>query len=61
MGLPEELGVVKAGALADLLLVDGDPTKDVSVLRDSSRLLGIMKAGQWRKTPATRRRVQAAE
>jgi imidazolonepropionase-like amidohydrolase len=62
MGCPDELGVVKAGAYADLLLVDGDPTQDISILRDGARLLGIMKAGQWRKAPPRpARRAQAAE
>jgi imidazolonepropionase-like amidohydrolase len=33
-----EGGVVRVGAPADLLLVDGDPTDDVRVLQDRSRL-----------------------
>ena len=37
MGRPGELGVVTAGALADLLLVDGDPLADIGVLRGSRR------------------------
>ena len=40
-----ELGQVRAGFLADLLLVDGDPTGDVRLLQDRSRLLMIMKGG----------------
>jgi imidazolonepropionase-like amidohydrolase len=31
MGRPDELGVVRAGALADLLLVDGDPLADIAI------------------------------
>lgn len=61
MGLPDELGVIRSGALADLLLVDGDPTQDISILRDAQRLLGIMKGGEWRKRPARVRQAQAAE
>ncbi len=42
-----ELGVIATGALADLLLVDGDPLRDISVLlRQGERLDLIMKAGQ---------------
>ena len=34
---PDELGVVKDGYLADLLLVDGDPLANLSILRDPKR------------------------
>ena len=37
MGRPDELGSVKAGALADLLLVDGDPLADIAILQDRTR------------------------
>ena len=40
-----DIGTLKAGQRADLLLVDGDPLKDVSVLQDAQRLLLIMKDG----------------
>jgi imidazolonepropionase-like amidohydrolase len=52
MGMGHELGQIKVGYLADLLLVDGDPTRDVAILQDKSRLLGIMKAGRFHKAPA---------
>jgi imidazolonepropionase-like amidohydrolase len=40
----------RAGALADLLLVDGDPIADLSLLeRDGAALSVIMKAGQFHK------------
>jgi imidazolonepropionase-like amidohydrolase len=50
MGL--ETGQVREGYLADLLLVDGDPTRDVSILQDKNCLLMIMKGGQFHKAPA---------
>lgn len=40
-----ELGQVKPGFLADLLLVDGDPLQDVRVLQDRTRFAMIMKGG----------------
>lgn len=43
---PGELGVVREGALADLLLVDGDPLQDIGLLtRPESALPVIMKNG----------------
>jgi imidazolonepropionase-like amidohydrolase len=47
-----ELGAVKEGFLADLLLVDGDPLANLSILRDPKRLLAVMKDGQFAKAPA---------
>jgi imidazolonepropionase-like amidohydrolase len=52
MGMPGELGVVKAGAFADLLLVDGDPLGDIAILQDRSALRMIMKDGALHKAPA---------
>jgi imidazolonepropionase-like amidohydrolase len=52
MMMGDELGEIKEGYLADLLLVDGDPLADVSILQDQSRLLGIMKDGSFHKRPA---------
>jgi imidazolonepropionase-like amidohydrolase len=46
-----ELGQVREGYLADLLLVDGDPLQEVSILQDQTRLLGIMKDGSFHKRP----------
>lgn len=56
-----ELGVIKEGALADLLLVDGNPLDDLGILVDTSRLVMIMKNGQLYKneTGAAARRAAA--
>ena len=51
MGRPGELGVIKPGALADLLLVDGDPLADIAVLQDRHALRVIMKDGALHKAP----------
>ena len=43
---PGKLGVVEEGALADLLLVDGNPLENVSLVEDPDRnFLVIMKDG----------------
>src|SRR5690606_28672716 len=39
MCMGDELGMIKEGYLADLLLVDGDPIADVRILQDQKRLL----------------------
>ena len=52
MGKPGELGVVTAGALADLLLVDGDPLANIEVLQDRDALRMIMKDGALHKAPS---------
>jgi imidazolonepropionase-like amidohydrolase len=49
MGSGEKLGEVKEGYLADLLLVDGDPLADLSILLNPERLVVIMKDGQIHK------------
>jgi imidazolonepropionase-like amidohydrolase len=52
MGRPGELGLVTEGALADLLLVDGDPLADIAILQDRSALRMIMQDGRLHKAPA---------
>jgi len=54
MGKPGELGVVTTGALADLLVVDGDPLANIEVLQDRDALRMIMKDGALHKAPAAR-------
>jgi imidazolonepropionase-like amidohydrolase len=49
---PHELGLVKEGYLADLLLVDGDPLANLAILRDPKRILAVMKDGRFAKAPA---------
>jgi imidazolonepropionase-like amidohydrolase len=49
LGLGDQVGTIAAGKLADLLVVDGDPSRDVAVLKDRARLLAIMKDGVLHK------------
>jgi imidazolonepropionase-like amidohydrolase len=49
MGRSDDLGTVTEGKLADLLVVDGDPVSDISVLADSGRILAVMKDGHFVK------------
>ncbi len=63
MGLPGELGLIRKGYLADILLVEGNPLDDVRILQDRENLLAIMKDGDFHKSPPTTRTAyrQAAE
>jgi imidazolonepropionase-like amidohydrolase len=45
MGMGDELGLIREGYLADLLIVDGDPIADISVLKTPASLLAVMKGG----------------
>jgi imidazolonepropionase-like amidohydrolase len=51
MGRGSELGQVKPGYLADLLLVDGDPLGDIKRLQNPEALLAIMRDGRLHKGP----------
>ncbi len=49
-GLEGEVGAIVPGAYADLLVVDGDPYRDVGVLQhDGARMPAIMKGGTFFK------------
>jgi imidazolonepropionase-like amidohydrolase len=50
---PDELGKVQPGYLADLLLVDGDPLADITILQNHDALHYIMKDGKLHKENAT--------
>ena len=45
-----KLGVIAPGAHADLVVVEGDPTQDITILCDPDKaVVGVMKAGVWEK------------
>lgn len=51
MMMENELGKVQEDYLADLILVDGDPLADVTILQDKSRILAVMKDGEFHRAP----------
>ncbi|MGI5459979.1 amidohydrolase family protein [Streptomyces sp. CA-249302] len=52
MGMADQLGLVRPGFLADLVLVDGDPLAEIAILQDPARLAAIMKDGKLHKARA---------
>ena len=49
--MDQPVGQVKPGYLADLLLVEGDPTQDVRLLQDAANIKMIMLGGRMHKSP----------
>ena len=45
-GLAKEIGTVQRGKLADMIVVDGNLLKDITVLQDRSRIKLVMKEGK---------------
>lgn len=50
IGMGDELGTIAEGKLADLLVINGDPSQDISLLGAQDNFLAIMKGGQFIKT-----------
>ncbi len=50
---PDELGQVKPGYLADLLLIGGNPLENLSILTDASKIEFVMKDGVVYKDTGT--------
>jgi len=42
-----DVGEIRAGALADMLVLDGDPTADITVLQDPARRHAVIKDGAF--------------
>jgi imidazolonepropionase-like amidohydrolase len=47
-----DIGMLKPGWVADLLVVEGNPADDVRLLQDPANLRVIMQAGRFHKAPA---------
>ena len=54
MRMGDTLGQIREGFFADLLLVDGDPLADITVLQDKARILAVMKDGELHRAPQAR-------
>lgn len=51
MGMGDRLGQIRPGYLADLLLVDGNPIEDVTLLQQRDRIKAVMLDGNFWKMP----------
>jgi imidazolonepropionase-like amidohydrolase len=47
-----DIGMLKPGWIADVLVVRGNPAQDVRILQDRANLLAIMQSGRFHKAPA---------
>jgi hypothetical protein len=47
MGRKAEVGTLEKGKLADIVLLDADPVRDI---RNTQKIFRVMKAGQWVET-----------
>jgi len=45
-GLDNEIGIIEKGKLADIIVVDADPLKDIKILQDKNKIKMVMKEGK---------------
>jgi imidazolonepropionase-like amidohydrolase len=45
IGLERQVGTVEPGKLADLIVVEGDPLRDIKILGDKANILLVLKGG----------------
>ena len=46
LDMADMVGTIEPGKLADLLVIDGDPLQDITILQDVSRVKIVMKGGE---------------
>jgi imidazolonepropionase-like amidohydrolase len=47
IGIQDSVGTLKKGMQADLIVIGGNPLRRIELLRDKSRILGVMQAGRF--------------
>lgn len=46
IGAEDDLGVLAAGKLADIIVLDADPVADISVLKGGTHVVAVIKDGR---------------
>jgi imidazolonepropionase-like amidohydrolase len=54
IGIQDQVGTIEKGKLADLLLFEGNPLRRIDLLRDRSRIIGVMQSGRFVAGPLSR-------
>ena len=54
IGIQDQVGTIEKGKLADLLFFEGNPLRRIDLLRDRSRIMGVMQAGKFVAGPLSR-------
>jgi imidazolonepropionase-like amidohydrolase len=54
LGMQDSVGTIERGKQADLILIDGNPLRKIALLRNRSRLVGVMKGGRFVSGPLSR-------
>jgi imidazolonepropionase-like amidohydrolase len=52
MRMENEVGQIRPGFLADLLVLEGDPLADIRLFQDQDKILGVLKGGRFAKRSA---------
>jgi len=47
LGIEHLVGTIEVGKQADLLIVDGNPLKKISLLRDRDCIAGVIQGGRF--------------
>ena len=47
INIQRSIGTLARGMQGDLVVIDGNPLKRIEILRDRSRIMGVMRAGQF--------------
>ncbi|TKB57824.1 MAG: hypothetical protein E8D49_12545 [Nitrospira sp.] len=54
IGIQDQVGTIEKGKSADLLLFKGNPLRSIDLLRDRSRIIGVMQSGRFVAGPLSK-------